>query len=62
MGPNSQSGAVKEGFDNSEYHGSFDVKVATAPIKEAEYVIIPKIMNDKNLFLNIMIYISIHYE
>ena len=61
-GANTQSGGLRPDLFKEEYQGSFDVIVAILPINEAENVTNPKIKKDKNLFLNIMIYISLHHE
>ena len=61
-GANTQSGGLSPDLFKEEYQGSFDVIVAILPINEAENVTNPKIKKDKNLFLNIMIYISFHHE
>ena len=61
-GANTQSGGFKIDLFKDEYQGSFDVIVATLPIKDAENVINIKIIKDKNLFFNIIIYISLQNE
>tara|TARA_S200000501_G_scaffold367131_1_gene403014 strand:+ start:128 stop:349 length:222 start_codon:yes stop_codon:yes gene_type:complete len=61
-GANTQSGGLRPDLFKVEYQGSFDVIVAILPINDAENVTKPKIKKDKNLFLNIMIYISFHHE
>tara|TARA_Y100000817_G_scaffold56778_1_gene41946 strand:+ start:732 stop:953 length:222 start_codon:yes stop_codon:yes gene_type:complete len=61
-GANTQSGGFKVDLFKDEYQGSFDVIVATLPIKDAENVINIKIIKDKNLFFNIIIYISLQNE
>ena len=61
-GANIQSGGLKLALVNEEYHGSLYVIVAMLPIKDAEYVINAKIKKDKNLFFNIIIYISFDYD
>jgi len=61
-GANIQSGGLKLALVNEEYHGSLFVTVAMPPIKDAEYVIKAKIKKDKNLFFNIIIYISFDYD
>ena len=49
-GANIQSGGLKKGLFNNEYHGSLKLTVANPPIKEAENVITRKVIKDKNLF------------
>jgi len=49
-GANIQSGGLKEGLFNNEYHGSLKLTVANPPIREAENVITRKVIKDKNLF------------
>ena len=61
-GANTQSGGFKVDLFKDEYQGSFDVIVAILPIKDAENVINVKIIKDKNLFFNIIIYISLQNE
>ena len=54
-----QSGGLKDGFINNEYHGSLNPIVAIAPIADAEYVTKANRIKDKNLFFSIFIlYIS----
>tara|TARA_B100001057_G_scaffold298733_1_gene298878 strand:+ start:1128 stop:1358 length:231 start_codon:yes stop_codon:yes gene_type:complete len=48
-----QSGGLKFDLISCEYQGSLKLIVTIPPINEAEYVIISKIKNDKNLFLSI---------
>tara|TARA_B100000073_G_scaffold241880_1_gene202878 strand:+ start:1355 stop:1543 length:189 start_codon:yes stop_codon:yes gene_type:complete len=54
-GANIQSGGLKEGLTNNEYHGSLKLIVAIPPIVDAEKVIKPNRNKDKNLFFNIII-------
>ena len=61
-GANIQSGGLKLALINVEYHGSLYVIVAMLPTKDAENVINAKIKKDKNLFFNIIIYISFDYD
>ena len=61
-GANTQSGGLRPDLIKEEYQGSFDVIVAMLPINDAENVTKAKTIKDKNLFLNIMIYISFHHE
>tara|TARA_A100000164_G_scaffold339816_1_gene335158 strand:+ start:95 stop:337 length:243 start_codon:yes stop_codon:yes gene_type:complete len=57
-GANTQSGGLRTDLFRDEYQGSFEVIVATLPRKDTENVTNIKIIKDKNLFFNIMIYIS----
>ena len=58
-GPNIQSGGLKNGLFNKEYHGSLKLIVAKPPINDAENVIARNSINVKNLFLNMLdIYIT----
>ncbi len=61
-GANIHSGGLKLVLINEEYQGSLYETVASPPIKEAEYVIIINRKKDKNLFFNIIIYISFDYD
>jgi len=61
-GAKTQSGGVKNDLDKDEYHGSLEDIVATLPMNEAKYVVAKKITKDKNLFFNIIIYISCDHE
>jgi len=61
-GANTQSGGLKLALTNVEYQGSFAVIVAILPINDAEYVINAKIKKDKNLFFNMIIYISFDHD
>ena len=50
-----QSGGLKFGLVNSEYHGSLKLTVVSPPITDAEYVIKKKSIKDKILFLSIYV-------
>ena len=55
-----QSGGLKLDLTNSEYQGSLKFIVTNPPIKEAEYVISRKRVNDNILFFNILVlYINV---
>ena len=59
-GAKTQSGGLKDGFINNEYHGSLKPIVAIPPIIDAEYVTSVNRIKDKNLFLSIFVlYISL---
>ena len=53
-GPNIQSGGLKNGLFNKEYHGSLKLIVAKPPINEAVNVMVRNNINVKNLFLNML--------
>ena len=53
-GPNIQSGGLKNGLFNNEYHGSLKLMVAKPPINEAENVMERNNINVKNLYLIIV--------
>ena len=61
-GANTQSGGFKVDLFKDEYQGSLEEIVAMLPTNDAENVTNRKIKKDKNLFLNIMIYISFYNE
>ena len=55
-----QSGGLKLDLTNSVYQGSLKFIVTNPPIKEAEYVISRKRVNDNILFFNILVlYINV---
>ena len=55
-----QSGGLKLDLTSSEYQGSLKFIVTNPPIKEAEYVISRKRVNDNILFFNILVlYINV---
>ena len=54
-GAKTQSGGFKFDFTSCEYQGSLRLIVAKPPINDAENVIKKKRMNDRNLFLSIII-------
>ena len=57
-----QSGGLKLDLTNSEYQGSLKFIVTNPPIKEAEYVISRKRVNDNILFFNILVlYINVEW-
>jgi len=61
-GANIQSGGLKFALVNVEYQGSFAAIVAILPINDAENVINAKTKKDKNLFFNIIMYISFSHD